>query len=329
MKARSIPFGYKMENGKVIPHPDESQTVGEILSAYLDGRSLLRIAEHLNERRVEYLPGVTGWNKARLKRILEDVRYLGNETYPAIVRQTDFARAQELKAARNTQKDLDRTADIFRLGAPVYCEDCGGRMKRRYDGRRKHKETWTCQSCGTIVKIPDEELLKAITGCLNSLIANPDAICWTPVQEEPSAELIRLKNEIERMLDSPAIDKELLKSRMFEYSSRLYDGLDATERVTEQIREAMKSTKPLASYDRKLMEKTVSAIMLHADGTVSLTLKNGQQAGKEKTNATAGTAETGAHNPADSAAGKCAELTSCSQAGSGILPGIYQAGRTA
>lgn len=74
MKARSIPFGYKMENGKVIPHPDESQTVGEILSAYLDGRSLLRIAEHLNERRVEYLPGVTGWNKARLKRILEDVR---------------------------------------------------------------------------------------------------------------------------------------------------------------------------------------------------------------------------------------------------------------
>ena len=36
----------------------------------MDGQSLLKIAESLNERQMEYMPGTTGWNKARLKRII-------------------------------------------------------------------------------------------------------------------------------------------------------------------------------------------------------------------------------------------------------------------
>ena len=125
MKIRNIPFGYRIENGTIHLHPTESQVVREIHAAYLDGQSLLQIAASLNERGVEYMPGAAAWNKARLKRIIEDVRYLGNETYPAIVKETDFYKAQEIKTARNTQKNVDRTADIFKLAVPVCCENCG------------------------------------------------------------------------------------------------------------------------------------------------------------------------------------------------------------
>lgn len=62
MKTRNIPFGYTMENGKIIFHPTESQAVQDIFSDYLDGQSLLKIAQSLNERQVEYLSGTTGWN---------------------------------------------------------------------------------------------------------------------------------------------------------------------------------------------------------------------------------------------------------------------------
>ena len=96
MKIRNIPFGYRIENGTIHLHPTESQVVREIHAAYLDGQSLLQIAASLNERGVEYMPGAAAWNKARLKRIIEDVRYLGNETYPAIVKETDFYKAQEI-----------------------------------------------------------------------------------------------------------------------------------------------------------------------------------------------------------------------------------------
>ena len=81
MKTRNIPFGYTMENGKIIFHPTESQAVQAIFSDYLDGQSLLKIAQSLNERQVEYLPEVAGWNIARLKRIIEDKRYIGSDSY--------------------------------------------------------------------------------------------------------------------------------------------------------------------------------------------------------------------------------------------------------
>lgn len=142
MKIRNIPFGYRIENGTIHLHPTESQVVREIHAAYLDGQSLLQIAASLNERGVEYMPGAAAWNKARLKRIIEDVRYLGNETYPAIVKETDFYKAQEIKTARNTQKNVDRTADIFKLAVPVCCENCGEPMRRIHDSRTSHQEKW-------------------------------------------------------------------------------------------------------------------------------------------------------------------------------------------
>ena len=184
MKIRNIPFGYRIENGTIHLHPTESQVVREIHAAYLDGQSLLQIAASLNERGVEYMPGAAAWNKARLKRIIEDVRYLGNETYPAIVKETDFYKAQEIKAARNTQKNVDRTADIFKLQLPVLCEKCGEPMRRIHDSRTYHQEKWICRSCNTVVKIPDAALFTAIVKYMNRLISNPSAIRYTPAPAE-------------------------------------------------------------------------------------------------------------------------------------------------
>ena len=125
MKKRNIPFGYQWENGIITAHPAESKIVIEIFAAYIAGRSLLQIAEALNKNSIEYLPGVIGWNKARLKRMIEDARYLGTESFPAIVEQTAFDKAQVIKFDRNTQKDIDRMAKIRTLPVPVCCEACG------------------------------------------------------------------------------------------------------------------------------------------------------------------------------------------------------------
>ena len=72
MKRRTIPFGYKYENGAIMINASSSDIVKEIFSRYLSGDSMLNIAELLNKLHLEYRPGVVGWNKARIKRILED-----------------------------------------------------------------------------------------------------------------------------------------------------------------------------------------------------------------------------------------------------------------
>ena len=331
MKIRNIPFGYTMENGKIIFHPTESQAVQDIFSDYLDGQSLLKIAQRLNERQVEYLPGTTGWNKARLKRIIEDKRYIGSNGYPSIIEQSIYDKAQAVRASRNTQKSLDRTADIFKLQLPVLCEKCGEPMQRKHDSRTTYQEKWVCKTCGGVIKISDKDFLSAITECVNYLIAELGILQSDPASEEPHVEVIRLKNEIGRLLDSLSIEKETLKNRIFEYASLVYETLDTTQRITEMIRATLQRTRSLSCYNGELTAKIASAITLHADKTVSLTLKNGQQIRKEKNDATDSThiAKESTHHCSDYTAGECAQHTKHYQTGSRLLPSLHQAGRTA
>lgn len=329
MKIRNIPFGYTMENGKIICHPTESQTVQDIFSDYLNGQSLLKIAEILNEEQVEYMPEVAGWNKARLKRIIEDKRYIGSENYPPIIEKSIYDKAQVVRASRNTQKALDRTADIFRLQLAVLCEKCGETMQRKHDCRTTFREKWVCKSCGAVIKMSDETFLSAITECINALIAEPSVLQSKPTPDKPPVEVIRLKNEIGRMLDSTAIEKEPLKNRIFEYASLLYENLDTNERITEMIRATLQKTRSLSCYNGELTAEIATAITLHADQTVSLTLKNGQQIRKEKSDAGSSLTETGAHHSTDHTACECTQHTEHYQTGSRLLPGVHQTGRTA
>lgn len=331
MKTRNIPFGYRMENGKIVLHPTESQAVKDIFSDYLGGQSLLKIAQSLNERQVEYLPGTTGWNKARLKRIIEDKRYIGGDDYPSIIEQRIYDKAQAVRASRNTQKSLDRTADIFRLQLPVLCEKCGEPMQRRHDSRTTFGEKWICKTCGKVIKISDDAFLSAITECINYVIAEPGILQYDPAPTEPPVAIIRLKNEIGRLLDSPTIEKEPLKNRILEYASLLYETLDTARYITERIRATLQRTGLISCYNGELTAKIAAVITLHADKTVSLTLKNGQRIRKEKTDATDSThtAKESAHHRPDHTACECPQHAKHYQAGGRLLQGIHQAGRTA
>ena len=86
MRNRSIPFGYCYQNGTLAVHPQESQTVRAVFAAYLGGEPLSKIAAHLTAKLVEYLPGCCQWNKARVKRLLDNAKYTGEDDFPPIVK---------------------------------------------------------------------------------------------------------------------------------------------------------------------------------------------------------------------------------------------------
>ena len=48
-----------------------SKVLNRIFSAYLNGDSMLTIAEQLNREKIEYASGVVGWNKGRLKHLID------------------------------------------------------------------------------------------------------------------------------------------------------------------------------------------------------------------------------------------------------------------
>lgn len=330
MKIRNIPFGYQFINGKIIKHPAESQIVSKIFEDYLQGSSLLQIAKKLNDSEVEYMPGVTGWNKARLKRLIEDERYLGNETYPPVIQDITFSKVQKMKAERNTQKAVDRNAEIFQMTALTVCGECGQPIRRMHDSRTSFGEKWVCQGCGATIKIGDEKLLTSVTECLNTVIADTRLIDVPIKQKELSCSLRRLENEIGRMLDSSDIDKDTLKNKIFECASLRYAETDNTESVTEMLKAVFEKSRPLLKYSQELTECTVLSIALNGDGSISLTLKNGRKIGKENTNGTDcdNASEKSPGNSGDDSADKCLQHTIHPQESGGLLPCIHQSGRT-
>lgn len=147
MSNRYIPFGYAFEGGQPVPHPQESKIVREIFTRYCAGDSLKVIAEDMTLRQVEYSPGKTAWDKARIKRILENGKYIGESGYPAIIEKEQFVAANLKKETTNTNKlVIDDDTKLFK--EMTFCAKCGRKVTRRTDSRFAEPVSWKCPDCG-------------------------------------------------------------------------------------------------------------------------------------------------------------------------------------
>lgn len=282
MKNRTLPYGYCCVDGKITVHSSEAEIVAEIYKDYLDGKSLLAIAEHLNNRKIEYMPSVIGWNKARLKRILEDERYIGNEQYPSLIDEETHNAVMSVKNTRNTQKDTDRQADIYQLPVPVLCGECHGRMKRLYNKRRKCQTSWKCENCGKTIDKEDDKLLADMTVLVNTVIATPQIVkIPTATRVEPSMELRILNNEITRMLDSTGIKREEVRAKMLQSLSRRYRELDNAPYTARRLAIELTAAEQQTAFNAEFVGKIANAVILNADHSINIILTNNQKIGKE------------------------------------------------
>lgn len=286
MKHRYIPFGYQMQDGVVQLHPNEALVVKRIFTAYMNGSSLITIAENLTKEKIEYFPNKYDWNRNRVKRILDDQRYLGDDTYPPIINEDIYEKVQVLKSDRNTQKNVDRENHASNITIPVVCPECGERLQRKHNCRNTEAELWKCTNaaCNYKTKISDSELLLAITNMLNLIIDNPNII--EPDVSEgtsaPSLEVMRLTNEISRTLEGFDFDKEQLKNRIFECAAKKYSEIKSARHISDMLKTEFASQTRSSTFNKELLERTASKIILNKDGSVSLVLKNNQIIGKER-----------------------------------------------
>ncbi len=101
LKNRNIPFGYCVINGKYAINENEAEAVREIFAKYIGGKSLITIAA---EMQIPYNSGKAFWNKNMVCRVLENLKYLGENGYPQIVTAEEFNQAARIKAERNTYR---------------------------------------------------------------------------------------------------------------------------------------------------------------------------------------------------------------------------------
>ena len=86
-----------MQNGVIQIEPTESKAVQEIFQAYLNGSSLLAIANLMSSQGISYNGINDIWNKNMVKRILENEKYLGRNSYTAIIDEETYRTANAQK----------------------------------------------------------------------------------------------------------------------------------------------------------------------------------------------------------------------------------------
>jgi len=101
LKNRSIPFGYCMVNGKYALNASEADAVRKIFADYIGGKSLRIIA---TEMEIPYNVGKNKWNINMVCRVLENIKYLGNDKFPRIISNEDYENVARIKSERNTYR---------------------------------------------------------------------------------------------------------------------------------------------------------------------------------------------------------------------------------
>ena len=280
MRNRSIPFGYCYQNGTLAVHPQESQTVRAVFAAYLGGEPLSKIAAHLTAKLVEYLPGCCQWNKARVKRILDNAKYTGAGDFPPIIKEKDFQMAHQKKDSANTNRQ-SVNEDIKLFKGLTYCHHCGCLMVRRMDSRMEHPVTWRCAQCSYFLSLPDEEFKQRVF-LLQKKLADKPLLAEKEEDEiqVTSMEARRLTNEIYRKLDSGDFSEDELVNLALQCAAKNYEAISSARHITDRLTATLLHAGPLSAFDRTLFERTVSEIHLTRKGEILLKLQNGAFVGE-------------------------------------------------
>ena len=229
---RSISYGYKVVNGVLIPDETESEIVYRIFTKYEAGFSLSDIAKFLMNEGVINANGDVKWDKSRIKRILDDDRYIGERDYPAIIDEDLYRRCEKYKDKRRMKAQYKQL--LKGLNIPVVCYSCGTRMNHTHRDRGIEHEYWSCKKCGHKMQFDDDVFVRKVSDIINYLTSNPDVIrCNTDYTENPGVS--KMQKRIETAMITGYEDVETLKKEVRELATIKFNQIDNNLYLTKKL----------------------------------------------------------------------------------------------
>ena len=269
LKNRYIPYGYTMENGDIVIEQSEAKIIRYIFETYIAGATLKDIADRLTAQQVVYSEKKTEWNKARVMRILDNVKYLGDDTFPQIIDEGLFAEAARQKTARQRTTPADTEQEIHVLKGYIVCGKCGCVMKRRVERKCKYKERWYCSNpdCDNNVHIRDTVILKKVQTLTMRMVEDD----YTPEERKmpttDTSDTLRIRSELEDELDRPNVNAQRALELCIELVQIQYEGIQSIPGIRANVRKGKENLS-------QLLERTVDKIILYEDGAAELVTKS-------------------------------------------------------
>ncbi len=203
-KNRYIPYGYKLEKGEFIVDPKETPTVCRIFNQYARGQTLQGIADELIRSGVPYMDARPCWDKHKIKRMIENMRYTGENDYPPVIEPELFRRVRDMHESKTNNRQLVQDlSDV--LWKRLWCGACGGRMLQASSTDAAEEVCHLrCENrkCGNAMDTPIAGLHSEVFGQIQNVLRYETG-CGGNKEYQPSADVIMLGNAINRAIENP------------------------------------------------------------------------------------------------------------------------------
>lgn len=238
---RKLPFGYRMERGKITEHPVEAEAVREIFRRYLAGASYAALVERLRDAGPAY-DGDKLWNKNMVARILGNAKYTGGSGLPAVISRDAFQKVQTQRKERAVplvktpaQKELRRL--------------CVGNPPKYVEGQA--------------------------LGILNRLTADPGLISASVPEDEEPDHIQVLRRKLAELLKEAPVDEDAARRTALDLAAKRLGAIGPEEYETERLRRIFEKAAPLENLDAALLRGSIQKITIQKRHAI-IQLKNGQ-----------------------------------------------------
>jgi site-specific DNA recombinase len=181
------PYGYRMEEGRLVPDEDQAVFVRTAFQRYATGAYSIRaLSKTLKAEGLRFLPSLPTVPKSNLERMLKRRVYIGDvefkgEIYPGkhppLVSMDTWIMAQ--KALKKDNKPMKQSKHVFRYRGVFTCGECGGLLTgySKKGGRYVYYRCTNVANGGNCTqKQVNENLLdQVVTGTIERLVI-PQAI---------------------------------------------------------------------------------------------------------------------------------------------------------
>lgn len=194
----SAPFGYKIEESRLVPEENEKEWVRFIFEKYRDGSSIDEIRTELLQHGVVTRRGNGVWSHGSIDKLLTNTHYGGHYNFtdkksaetvrnfcPTILSPSLIKEVSELKESRGYKRSGSKRIKtstqkyIYLLKDLLVCGHCGS----RYGGNYKHKQTsyYSCNQKTNKFKTTYTDRYVKCGSNRNIRIDKTDELVWNTV----------------------------------------------------------------------------------------------------------------------------------------------------
>jgi site-specific DNA recombinase len=292
MMQRHMPIGYKMVDGKVQLDEPKAVVVKRIFADYQSGISTSALAKRLTEMGFPNANNKASWNHGSIGKILENVKYLGDEFYPQMIDTELFEQVQKRRKERCEQLGRSIRPNSgnlqYTFTGKLRCGECGEVYRKYIEhcGRPSEKSFWKCKRyiyknrvCCRCGFLTDEQLEKAFLEASNRILARIQILdrktTKEPIPNNP--EFTSLDQRIKELEAEGRYSSKELPALIFKRAQALYKTakIDDDEYNTGKMKQAFSGRQLLAEFDKELFLTVIKQITVYADHRLVFEFING------------------------------------------------------